>query len=275
MAVSSCSLRSFAFCRDEKFDALAELADPEDWGPGRRILKNYCDRTFQRAAQLDGLDVSSPDLSGGGRHLAVRKESFACFNTGLYTPRFEGIFALLNPNEIAGKQPWFLKGFYKESDGALRQVPELPERVSFFDDPVDLVYDSRLPIRANVDHILGDEQNLERIPEDVRNLGESTVRRLFIGAVKEAEDRAAANYTLAVPQWYNGQIQLLLPITLSGNTPDLALAIHREDGYYSARTCLTIDMAYNNARLIVRPEASWITSVKIGRDQEESRPSEQ
>ena len=36
------------------------------------------------------------------------------------------------------------------------------------------------------------------------------------------------------------------------------LAVQREDGFYSARTCLTIEMAYNNARLICRPETSWI-----------------
>ena len=37
-----------------------------------------------------------------------------------------------------------------------------------------------------------------------------------------------------------------------------ALTIQREDGFYAARTCLTLDMAYNNARLICRPETSWI-----------------
>mgnify|MGYP002555995726 CR=1 FL=1 len=36
------------------------------------------------------------------------------------------------------------------------------------------------------------------------------------------------------------------------------ITIQREDGFYSARTCLTLDMAYNNARLICRPESSWI-----------------
>ena len=40
--------------------------------------------------------------------------------------------------------------------------------------------------------------------------------------------------------------------------PELALTIQREDGFYAARTCLTLDMAYNNARLICRPETSWI-----------------
>ena len=69
---------------------------------------------------------------------------------------------------------------------------------------------------------------------------------------------AAANYTLAVPQFYGGRIQLLLPLCLTGDKPELALTIQREDGFYAARTCLTLDMAYNNARLICRPETSWI-----------------
>lgn len=50
----------------------------------------------------------------------------------------------------------------------------------------------------------------------------------------------------------------LLPLCLTGDKPELALTIQREDGFYAARTCLTLDMAYNNARLICRPETSWI-----------------
>lgn len=84
------------------------------------------------------------------------------------------------------------------------------------------------------------------------------LRRAFEGAVVEAARRAAANYTLAVPQFYGGRIQLLLPLCLTGDKPELALTIQREDGFYAARTCLTLEMAYNNARLICRPETSWI-----------------
>lgn len=61
-----------------------------------------------------------------------------------------------------------------------------------------------------------------------------------------------------MPQFYGGRIQLLLPLCLTGDKPELALTIQREDGFYAARTCLTLDMAYNNARLICRPETSWI-----------------
>ena len=113
----------------------------------------------------------------------------------------------------------------------------------------ELVFDYRLPIRSNIDHILGDEENLTRIPASLMGEGNSLLlRRAFEGAVVEAARRAAANYTLAVPQFYGGRIQLLLPLCLTGD----------KDGFYAARTCLTLDMAYNNARLICRPETSWI-----------------
>lgn len=106
---------------------------------------------------------------------------------------------------------------------------------------------------------MGDEENLTRIPASLMGEDNSLLlRRAFEGAVVEAARRAAANYTLAVPQFYGGRIQLLLPLCLTGDKPELALTIQREDGFYAARTCLTLDIAYNNARLICRPETSWI-----------------
>lgn len=32
----------FAFCPEPCYDRLVDLADPEDWGPGNRILKTTC-----------------------------------------------------------------------------------------------------------------------------------------------------------------------------------------------------------------------------------------
>lgn len=96
----------------------------------------------------------------------------------------------------------------------------LPCRVHFAEDPSELVFDYRLPIRSNIDHILGDEENLTRIPASLMGEGNSLLlRRAFEGAVVEAARRAAANYTLAVPQFYGGRIQLLLPLCLTGDKP--------------------------------------------------------
>lgn len=47
----------FAFCPEPCYERLADLADPEDWGPGNRILKNYLSFSFSRAVFLTERDV--------------------------------------------------------------------------------------------------------------------------------------------------------------------------------------------------------------------------
>ena len=250
-------LYEFAFCPEPCYERLVGLANPEPWGDSNRVLKNYLLFSFKRAVQVTKRDAG--DVAPSQVPL-VFDNGLCLFNTGLYTARYETIYGLFEPNNRPeARQRWFLKGFFKESDPALLSFEYLPCRVRFAEDPSELVFDYRLPIRSNIDHILGDERNLSRIPKDLMGEGKSLLlRRAFEGAVVEAARRAAANYTLAVPQFYNGRIQLLLPLCLTGDEPELALTIQREDGFYAARTCLTLEMAYNNARLICRPESAWI-----------------
>ena len=47
----------FAFCPEPCYDRLVDLADPEDWGPGNRILRNYLSFSFSRAVFLTERDV--------------------------------------------------------------------------------------------------------------------------------------------------------------------------------------------------------------------------
>ena len=84
---------------------------------------------------------------------------------------------------------------------------------------------------------------------------------LFDGAIKRAKLMIDANCKTAVPQYYKGRIQLLIPICLvSENVPDLALVVSKNavGNQYLGHTCLTLDMAYNNARLIARPDSAWL-----------------
>lgn len=220
----------FAFCPEPCYDRLVDLADPEDWGPGNRILKNYLSFSFSRAVFLTERDV---DQTAPSNLPLVFDDDRCLFNTGLYTRRYETIYGLFESNtKPDARQRWFLKGFFKESDPMLVSFEYLPCRVRFAEDPSELVFDYRLPIRSNIDHILGDEENLTRIPASLMGEGNSLLlRRAFEGAVVEAARRAAANYTLAVPQFYGGRIQLLLPLCLTGDKPELALTIQREDGF--------------------------------------------
>jgi hypothetical protein len=62
-----------------------------------------------------------------------------------------------------------------------------------------------------------------------------------------------------VPQYHRGRVQLLLPICLrSASQPDLAAVIERMDGYYRVATCLNLDQALSNARLLGRLDDQWL-----------------
>ena len=160
----------FAFCPEPCYDRLVDLADPEDWGPSNRILKNYLSFSFSRAVFLTERDV---DQTAPSNLPLVFDDDRCLFNTGLYTRRYETIYGLFEPNtKPDARQRWFLKGFFKESDPMLVSFEYLPCRVRFAEDPSELVFDYRLPIRSNIDHILGDEENLTRIPASLMGGGQ-------------------------------------------------------------------------------------------------------
>ena len=116
------------------------------------------------------------------------------------------------------------------------------------------------PIRVNVDHILGDEENLSRIPAEIREA--QNLPLLLETAVELARRKAVVEPSIVVPQGYQGRVQYLLPICLTDmEQPDLAMTLTIMDGYYLGNTCLTLEMAYLNARLLSRPVAHWLTDI--------------
>ena len=75
------NLYDFAFCPEPCYDRLVDLADPEDWGAGNRILKNYLSFSFSRAVYLVGRDAQTGALIGivnaGYKSSAAQGLSFA------------------------------------------------------------------------------------------------------------------------------------------------------------------------------------------------------
>ena len=68
--------------------------------------------------------------------------------------------------------------------------------------------------------------------------------------------------SIVVPQIYQQRVQYLLPLCLTDmENPDLAMTLCEMDGYYIGSTCLTLQMAYLNARLLARPTAPWLVSL--------------
>ena len=262
-------LFDFALCAsfNQKINGLAQQC-PENWGAPRHtvngnlienpILHNYIKHVFSKAYE-DYASISNPEEKK--KVLNIKEKKYCVFNTGLYDQYFKSIYAYFVPiaRESADLE-WFLEGFYTEYSLSTLNVDSFPNKVNFFKNTSDFVFNFDYQIVPQYDHIFGEKENLERIPEGIRN---SQFRiRFFDSAIDEAKKRIDANYKIAVPQYFNGKIQLLIPIYLTNmTTPDLALVVTKDDENkrYLGHTCLTMDMAYNNARLIARPDSEWLT----------------
>lgn len=102
------------------------------------------------------------------------------------------------------------------------------------------------------------KKNKQRLPQSF--LKSANKINILNGALDSMKKKVSANYKLAIPQYYDGKIQLLLPLCLmSDNKPDVTIAVTKKDNSYQGHTCLTLDMAYNNARLIAKPESTWLS----------------
>ena len=133
-----------------------------------------------------------------------------------------------------------------------------PQTADYFKQPELLLFNPTHELITDIDHIIKD--NKYRFPDALKRAPDREVRKQLIGAIDEISKRVKINYKLAIPQYFNNSFQLLLPLYLVDNEkPDLAIVVERiNEKVYNARTCLTIGMAYNNARLIVCPHSDWL-----------------
>lgn len=219
-------------------EQLSQIASPENWAnntyPNNGILANYIVKTYDKL-------VSERKIIIGQNH--------ALFNTGLFTKYYEPIYAYQTGTEIS-----FLTAYELSSIG----ISDRPERANYFEKPELLLFDWHYPIDVYYKHILDDERNKSRLPKEF--LESSNMVNVLNGAIDTMKKRISSNYKLAIPQYYEGKIQLLLPLCLmSDDKPDVAIAVTKKETCYQGHTCLTLDMAYNNARLIAKPESNWLS----------------
>ncbi len=256
------------------------------------ILHSYLHHTFGR-------------LVLENKVLVNERASLAAINTGLVDPRYEPIHALFVPNDDPRAQ-WQLAGFCIAGEGAdgqnlVRHFAPLPPTAHYFDNPMDLLYDSRAG-KPELDwqHVI--IERIDRYPEDFvkdhwppsfpaqdtsqmtrderkayyRGLGDaikqdSRTYRRIMNRVKDAIDlsikRVQWNFKTAIPTYYPRvrKLQLLLPVCLlSDEQVDMALAVEKTpSGSYLGHTVLPLDWAYKNARLVCRPDSDWLAPQDI------------
>lgn len=232
---------------NQKYADLASMTS-ENWnifGKGENsVLKNYLTYTYKKLGEESKI---------------IKNKEYGLFNTGLFDTYDEPIYAYFELNKNPNGQKYYLKKFLNPYELGNMGISSLPERANYFDKPELLIFDVRCQINVQYDHILDDPDNIERIPNEIKSA--KNIQNIFIGAIESMKKKVAANYKMAVPQYYSGKIQLLLPLCLvDPNKPDLALVVSKNSvgNYYQGHTCLTLEMAYNNARLIAKPESNWL-----------------
>lgn len=238
---------------------LKSLAEDEPWDYKNikspeplPILRSYIRHTFRRLEEMKGGIGYSKD------------GKYSAFNTGLVTPNQEEIYAMFVRNAKIERQPWMLYGFKKISDSIFvdnfgSSPPPLAE---YFNDPSVLLFDRRCQIYINIEHVM---EHIERFPTHLQG-NPYVARQLLISAEATTKKRVYRNYKAAIPQFFRdkgkqGSVQLLLPICLENpGKADLALVAEKSEtaDAYRCSTILTLDMAYNNARLLARPDTEWL-----------------
>ena len=251
----------------EQLENLANLALIEPWSyknpalPRKHashiILEKYINGVF--SAQAIAYHHAASQQESDVRFFI--RPGYACFHTGLLTKRYKDIFGYLekNRNDWAD-QAYVLRGFMDDSHPFLKKVDVLPLKPLSDVRAEEVGFRPYWPIRVNVGHILDDPANYERIPESIRSF--PNLPLLLQTGVEIARKTAEFIPSMVVPQLYGGTIQYLLPICLTDpDKPDLAMTISRMEGYYVGNTCLTLEMAYSNARLLAVPTAPWLAEL--------------
>ncbi|MBQ3605725.1 MAG: DUF3825 domain-containing protein [Muribaculaceae bacterium] len=261
---------------DKEADGLAFLEDiaastiPETWSFKNKptainhpILKSYIENTF---------DVLRKEAERGAKNKLVYSQDgkHLVFNTNLLDRFFhevlivadvrkqpDGSAMLVNPRRVRGDLE--LRKF-----GVPRGVK--PEQPRFFEKVEEVIYQPTWAIDKDFDkfrHIIDERRN--RFPAEMQNGSSDELARKLDDAIKFAVAIAQRNYKFVVPMYrpQTGQIQLLMPIYLNGtysSKPDFALILtpDKENEYYIPETILPLDAVYQNARLIAKPDDTWL-----------------
>jgi len=239
---------------DKKLFYLTKIADNEKWYYKRpnsesfSVIFYYIIHTFDRVFKQNKIFVNSD-------------ESLSVFNTGLMNKQGDEILGVFeksyNYNESDPlSNYWHFKTFYEENDRKFVNLSlEKPDIATYFEEYNELYFDPNIEISLNFDHFYDD--NYERLPVELQTLDKNTARIVFNGFLDYTIKKIKRNNRIPVPQFYREKIMFLIPVNVFG-TKTVVIAVEKVGERYLANTVLTMEMAYNCARLINKPESNWL-----------------
>lgn len=156
------------------------------------------------------------------------------------------------------------------------------DMASFFDQVSQIVYDATAEVDTDdiekLRHCIDEGIIRNRFPQKCKEQYENgeleDLTDTFIKAIRRAERIARRNYKYVVPQYRTtatgNKIQFLMPIYMLSKyeeAPDFALVLSESiignQKFYKPETVLELAWAYNNARVICKPDDMWLNPARI------------
>ncbi len=252
---------------------LAEIAVEEDWdlknSSDHTVLKSYFQYTYYKASKDKCFSYTEND-------------KLKALNTGLFTRNFhEPIYAIFSKRNMEAKKPtWMFVGFCSGGDNIgtsdkgnvslptykginIKRFPLKPKAINYLNGcEFEVNRLSELQEDIAMSHIL--EDNNDRLPLWFKKLSFAEQSSQLREAIYTACKRVQCDFRTAVPAYYptTNEISWLLPLLFEPNHL-CALVVSNTYGKYHAKTILTTDQAYTNARLIRRPLKDWLLPKQI------------
>lgn len=286
------------------FEKLKNFALPERWYYKTQnpdvpypILTSYLHYTFYKLSKEKDKILSTSNYSVFNTGLVDNRYEaiYALFEkNSTHTQPWKLVDFCIPGEGFAGKE-------------LVRNFKNMPERAHYFNDVSDMLYDTRAgEPELDMKHILLDNagrlplsflsenppknfvlKNPDILPIDERveyykqlaiaiESDTKTYRNLtnrLKDAINLAIKRIQWNFKTAIPMYYPtmDKMSLLLPLSLvDDEIVDIALVVEKtKSGNYIGHTILPLNWAYNNARLVARPDSDWLVAEQIELDSDD------
>lgn len=262
------SLYDFAYVPSslEQYHDLACMAMPEPWqfrNPETEtvnvetpILERYICQVFRKQAiSYNYANAVEAD------YLLYKRNEVCCFNTGLFTPNYEYIYMCFERNKRKDSiKQWVFKEFAVVSSRRMKYIQPLPERPKYILQQWMTYFDPDWSIRLDMERLIGCKDCIGKLPQSMRD--NWNLRLLLETAVELSRRRARIDLNLAVITGFQGRIQYMLPLYMTmEDKPDFAIALSVMEGHYIGHSFVSLESAYQNARLIARPTVKWLSEL--------------
>lgn len=268
-------------------DDLANKTIDEDWNYKKKpsrisapILRSYIQTLFSKLEKER--EAGEPD-----KIIKSRDGSHIIFNTNLLDRFFNDEYIIAEVKKIDDTQEVYINPVRVSKDsgselikyGFSRNVAPKPPK--FFENVNEVIFHPEYYIEKSYDsltHII--EQRIDRFPEEQKGKTSDNLANKLYNAIDYALAIAQRNYKYIVPIYYPrfDTISFIMPIFLERSykkRPDFALVLQNippvldgdgkvvEEGYYVARTILDLEDGYQDARVIAKPDESWLNPGEI------------